>query len=94
MSKWQFQENEAFIERTREQWVADEDVSKYEDGWQTHIIYDGEPCDIIWFPELMRLKINRSGSNELTEKKQKEIALFGLTLIKLMRSGDCCIKEI
>jgi hypothetical protein len=66
----------------------------WETGWRTHLIYDGTPCEITWFPERMGLQITTEGSDELGEARSNEVAVFGLTLIKLMRSGADCMQEI
>lgn len=94
MSKtWQFREDEPFLERTSEPW-AREPGYDHEEGWQTHLVYDGTPVTVTWFPERMGLRLESPGTDELGEQKGQEVAVFGLTLIKLMRSGAHCVQEI
>lgn len=97
MSKqWQFREDEPFIEKTSRPWMqtVESGAEDYEEGWRTYIIYDGTPAEVTWFPERMGVQIESPGTSELGEKKGHEVALLGLTLIKLIRSGAHCVKEI
>ena len=92
MSKtWQFRDEKPFIEKTSRPWMSG-GGDRYEDGWKTYIVYDGNPVSVTWFPERMGLQLE--GGDGLDERVGREIAIFALTLIKLMLSGDRFVQEV
>lgn len=89
MSKtWQFRESEPYLEEVPDELADTEDATAY----KTNIIYDGEPISVTWFPERMGVEI--SGGADLDEKVGKDAAIFGTVLIKLLKSGANCFKEL
>lgn len=85
---WEFRDNWPYLKR------VPDDLSDAEDanGYQTSIIYDGQPINVTWFPE--RKGVSISGNADVDERVGKDAAVFGVVLIKLMRSGANCLNEL
>ena len=92
---WQFRDDKPFLKKVQDPYMPDEkDPDKWEKGWRTHLVYDGLPVEVTWFPERMGAQISSATTEDIVEQAGREIALFGVILIKLMLSGADCIQEI
>jgi hypothetical protein len=88
---WSFREDEPFLEEDAKVTGEDEDHS-YKAGWKTNITYNGNVVAITWFNDTNSVRV--VGGNGLTEKNGKKIAVLGVALIKLLRSGENCLVEL
>lgn len=89
---WSFIEGESFL-TTTERIISETDSPEYgETGWQTNITYNGNVVAITWFNDTNGVRVE--GGDGLTEKNGKKIAVLGVALIKLLRSGANCLVEL